>query len=498
MDCGAQVCAPDLGCVACLPGTGSCNGQTSQVCKSDGSGYTTAFCDPDQGLSCDASTGNCVGACAPQLLGKSYIGCDYYPTVTANVVLDNPFHFAVSVSNTTNSPANVKITQGASVINTTTVAANSVAVITLPWVSALKNSIGNTSVVTAGAYRLRSDRPVSVYQYNPLEYTLQGQFSYTNDASLLLPANAWTGNYRVAAWPTLSTGLPGFYAVVASQDGTTVNVAAPAGATAAPGAGIDAAGNGTVMLNQGDVVQIFTGGSGAPGDLTGTLVTADKPVQVIGGHVCTYLPDPQCCCDHIEESIPPLETLGTEYLVTAPLITGSTTPVQEYVRIVATADNTTFTYDPPQPGAPASIAQAGQHADIPTSGDFKITGSARFIVAQYMEGQQSVGSGDPAMSLAVPIKQYRKLYLFHAPLTYEANFVNVTAPSGASVMIDGAAVTGFTPVGGSGFSVARVPLSNAGNGTHAVSSSVPVGISVYGYGQYTSYWYPGGQDLQKL
>src|SRR6185437_3725304 len=93
----------------------------------------------EQGVTCDAATGACIGACAPQLLGQSFIGCDYYPTVTANVVSDNPFHFAVIVSNTTASLATVKITKGPALVTTAMVAANDVAVITLPWVAALKS-----------------------------------------------------------------------------------------------------------------------------------------------------------------------------------------------------------------------------------------------------------------------------------------------------------------------------------------------------------------------
>ena len=27
---------------------------------------------------------------------------------------------------------------------------------------------------------------------------------------------------------------------------------------------------------------------------------------------------------------------------------------------------------------------------------------------------------------------------------------------------------------------------------------MPFGITVYGYGQYTSYWYPGGLDLKDI
>jgi hypothetical protein len=102
------------------------------------------------------------------------------------------------------------------------------------------------------------------------------------------------------------------------------------------------------------------------------------------------------------------------------------------------------------------------------------------------------------MALSVATEQYRSSYLFHAPTNYLSNFVNITAPTGATVTLDGAAVAGFTPIGASGFSVARVQLSNAGDGNHNITSNQPCGISVYGYGDDTSYWYPGGLDLDKV
>jgi hypothetical protein len=110
------------------------------------------------------------------------------------------------------------------------------------------------------------------------------------------------------------------------------------------------------------------------------------------------------------------------------------------------------------------------------------------------------GSGDPGMALAVPVAQYRTSYQFHAPTNYTANYVNVTAPTGAEITLDGQLVptTSYVAIGGSGYGVARVALSNTGTGTHTASSAVAFGISVYGYGSYTSYWYPGGLDLNSI
>ncbi|MGB1015215.1 MAG: hypothetical protein ACPG4T_13860, partial [Nannocystaceae bacterium] len=95
-------------------------------------------------------------------------------------------------------------------------------------------------------------------------------------------------------------------------------------------------------------------------------------------------------------------------------------------------------------------------------------------------------------------EQFRKDYLFHAPTNYEYSYVNIIAPDGATVTLDGNNVNAFASIGGTGFGVARLPLSNDGDGTHEIIADVEIGISVYGYGQYTSYWYPGGLDLKLI
>ena len=56
-----------------------------------------------------------------------------------------------------------------------------------------------------------------------------------------------------------------------------------------------------------------------------------------------------------------------------------------------------------------------------------------------------------------------------------------------------------TPIGSSTFGTFRVPLSvGSGTGAHTLTSDVPVGIQVIGYGQYTSYQYPGGGNLSLI
>ncbi|MCB9754338.1 MAG: hypothetical protein H6713_30720 [Myxococcales bacterium] len=485
-----EECADGLGCVLCIPGSATCEGDNSVVCNDQGDGYEDGvLCDPIQGVSCNPDSGYCEGACSPQSLGLSYIGCDYYPTVTQQ--LDSYVggsQYAVAVANTTAEIANVTITRGPNPVQNVMVQPGSVQVVVLAWVNELALGTGPTKLVVDGAYRLRSDRPVTVYQYNPLAANV------TNDASLMLPVNAWTGNYVVAAWPYW-LAYPGFYSVTAKADGTTVTLTGPPQSPAIQaGAGLDGNGNGVVMMDEGDVLQVVTANGG---DQTGAFVHADKPVQVIGGHDCTQVPIGTVACDHLEESMFPIETLATEYIVVPPVqVPNDQAPKAQVVRVVATAADTQLTFEPDQ-GVNTTLAMPGQFVEIPqTTNSFKVSSNNKILVAQYMVGQgANFGTSDPAMLVAVATEQYRTNYLFHAPTGWSGNYVDIIAPDGVSVNVDGAPVMAFAPIGATGFSVAHVKLNNNGDGNHTVESAAKIGISVYGVLNYGSYWYPGGLDL---
>jgi len=489
-----DVCIDGIGCALCVPGASECMGDKVLLCNEAGDGKVEVeTCDAVQGVVCDADAGACAGACSTASLGLSYIGCDYYPTVLQQHDGYNsaPNTYTVAVSNTSNQVTNVTVTRGANMVAMQAVAANSVQLITLPWVDALTKGQGPSVVVPDGAYRLRSDNPVTVYQYNPLAATT------TNDASVLLPTNTWTGNYLVAAWPHWAGSYPGFYAVVARQDGTKVTLTPSAtGKSVKAGGGVAADGTGVVMLNEGDVLQVMS----AANDVTGTLVKADKPVQVFGGHECTNVPLDVAACDHLEESMFPIETLAKEYLV-APMAQTPNMALDkgQVIRVIASEDATTLVFNPDQ-AVNKNLAKAGDFVEIPkTAAKFLITADKKVLVAQYMVGQNGgYGDGDPAMLLAVNPLQWRKSYLVHAPTSWAANYLDVMAKSGAAVQVDGVAVGGWQVIGATGYSHAHVKLANNGNGNHSITADQGVGVAVYGVQNSGSYWYPGGLDLDVI
>jgi hypothetical protein len=475
--------------------------------------------------------------CVEAAEARSYVGCDFWPTVVDNIVW-GIFDFAAVVANAGDEAADVEVTKDGAVVATVTVAPNSLQTLYLPWVEELKSTASavacapttaKTSTVraTKGAYHLVSSRPVTVYQFNAIEYAGKGGppgknwstcpgnscfglecFSYSNDASLLLPSTAQTSSYRITGMPSwLYNGseYPPYVAVTGLADGTSVTMKLSATGSVAGGGGVATAGPGgsvTFSLDAGDVVMVVGGMSS---DFSGSLVTSTAPVQVITGISCTNMPHDVPACDHIEESVFPAETLGKRYFVTAPT-THLGTPVGHVVRIYGNVDGTKLTYPGANPGAPDSI-QAGEVVDLGiVTEDFEIVGDHEFAVASFQVGASMIDpgvpvneqKGDPAQSLMTSVEQYRRKYVFLAPTDYDANFVDVVQPLSAKLTLDGAPLdTPVTPLS-SGFGVARVALGSGNNGAHVLTATEPVGIQVVGYGTYTSYQYPGGLNLSTI
>jgi hypothetical protein len=540
-----MLCADGYGCVNCIPNTGSCNGNVGTLCKGDGSGTVTNNCDPQLGEACN--NGACTGDCAS--VGTSYIGCEYYAVTMSNEELDqSTFDFSVSISNTSANQATILITGPNNYSSSQMLAGNAIQNYTLPWVSALSCSNGgscnsasatpNTSLVTGGAYHIKSTEPVTAYEFNAYEYEKNVScasdpngsppcHSYTNDAALLIPVNAMTGNYQVmagATWDFYDTQnlipqqfiVPGTVVIVGTQANTSVTFTTTGTNYIQTGGGLNANTGGTVTLGAGDVLQISSAldgpQTGYGSDMSGATVTASAPVEVIGGHDCSFVPADNWACDHLEQINFPVETLRSDYLVTAPfnnnpLPNGST---REFVKIVGPA-GASLTADPAQAGMPATIP-AGGVAWFESTADFHLTTGKPVIVGQFMEGQYQFGSqcnqpgllgppdcGDPSMSVAVATAQFRTQYQFIAPPSYYENWVNVIAQTGAQIVVDGNTVGGFKAIGNSGYGVAHYSLCGNGscNGVHTASGNSAFGIEVYGYGYFTSYMYPGGLNLSR-
>jgi hypothetical protein len=492
------------------------------------------------------------------------MGCEYWPTPVLNSQLDTEFEFAVVVANAQTTPVEIVITLGTAEQKRVTIPAAGVQALTLPWVLEQKGVPQKelSTLIQDGAYRLTSTLPVTVYQFNPLEYRLPHDcaaehipavpdamnpgidgacYSYSNDASLLLPTHVLTGDYIVVSRAAMLNRVqamdldvlsksPGYFSVVGAEEkGVNVTVQVKSFVEASVDGQVTALAPGDTadfFLDRGAVLQVVSqaptacvGGTGdmftdkitgqlvqlqnycmvgPEYDLTGSEVHADGKVAVFSGHNCSFVPYGRWACDHQEEAIFPLQTWGKEYVVAA------TEPLRSepnIVRIVSGADENVIHFEPAL--MPDVTLDRGQSLEFETTKDFRVTGSKALLVAQFLVGQDYSGLenampmalGDPSLSLAVPTEQFRRSYSVLAPSTYILNYINVIAHDGDEVMLDGKPVTGFRAVPGTGMSTARVEVMG---GRHDLNSMGYFGIVSYGFGTYTSYMYPGGLDLKAI
>jgi hypothetical protein len=364
-----------------------------------------------------------------------------------------------------------------------------------------------------------------VFQFNPIEYGPEGGppgkdwsgcncpvvgcRSYSNDASLLLPGTAMTGNYRITGPAGQSdervTG-PGLFAVTGLADGTNVRVKVSDTGTVDGAGGVPDAGPGEIFefaVDRGEVVLV----TGTPdSDLSGTLVNAAGPVQVISGTPCQYVPEDTVACDHMEETVQPAETLGRRYFVTVP-----TNPrgvaIGHVVRIYGNWDDTHLEYPWGAPSGAPAVINAGEVHDLGIVDiDFEVVSPDHdFAVTSFQlgcgisdPGHPLDCLGDPAQSNAQAVEQYRTRYVFLAPDDYDVSYADVVVPDGADVWLDGTAI-GTTPSPiGIGYGIMRILLDYGRDGAHILEANQPVGLQVMGYGSATSYQYPGGLNLTRI
>jgi hypothetical protein len=398
----------------------------------------------------DAGDGSNPQSCAEAAMIGSYVGCDFWPTITANPVWVE-FDPAVVIANGSMQDAQVSIDGPAAFHQEVTVPAGGLQTVLLKWVLDLKgpefdvpttrNGRLTSSVrVNAGAYHMKSSAPVTAWQFNPLQYTKPGSAcpripgisecrSSTVDASLLLPSTAMTSHYRVFAYslrnegPTYGT-VPGGAAITATQDNTTVTVQLgpkcgseiygelKLGPCLAAGTGVDAKNAGDIFslqMNAGDVVELV--GAWAKdqltknADISGSVINSTAPIQVVSFNAIAQLPDQSVTnADHMEETVLPAEVIGNKYVVVPP-----TTPngdaVGHIVRIYGNVDNTHLTYSPSKPADAPDTLMAGDVFQMPApqagvpapecvgvpghcmmNTPFVVTGDQPFAVASYMVG----------------------------------------------------------------------------------------------------------------
>lgn len=615
-------CQPSEACLQneckrliCAPGEPACaDGSTSGICDPTGTQVIDhVACDPATASVCNQTTGQCDTACALSALTKSYIGCDYWFAVTHNIEDDvqdpgcssrdpgyDDFPSAVVIANTNNVPTQVTLYDGSGNVVTlpdaqqlqpwkarnlfgqceplaseTAVTHSQILVadgtvtpidsevvdgVSIPPGSTAQFLITSPAIVgtriTSEAFHVESTLPVSAYFFHPICCN----FSFSNDASLLIPSTAWRDGYFAVAPAHLGGSFsdPGFaagVAVIASQDETEIALRLGPGQVASQfkienGVPSFVGNELRTTLQRGQVLQLETRHNSPRGDVTGLLVAGSKPIGVFGFHTCVYAPSNLGACDHVEEMMLPIETWGKEYIAVMPKLrnpdlTDSRNEERSFYRVVSAAPTNRVIVSPKPTDADgwpiqfsdqnvkcpiaadgSFVLGEGQFCELSSREDFQITADQPVLVGVVLSGQGStnlgydgVHAGDPSLTLLVPVNQFRQDYSFLTPDTYFVDYVTVIFKSTTRIELDGVPIDNpsvanqsigsntmaeaASPIPGTEYQRMTISLSVGAHRMRALrpGSDAPgdrFGIFNYGYDDYVSYAYPGGLDLVQM
>lgn len=561
---------------ACAPGKELCVGtQTRATCAEDGRSVRDAARCEGAGDVCRG--GECIDACAAAEREQSYIGCEYIARELPNayryggesdeespfaIVVANPDRLLdaeITITDPDGTPSKLleqvdvtssdrlpnqsyRVTVRSEILSRSGTSRSSTTQIESPAASvSVPPQAAAVFLMDPGmpkrmrSYRVESTRPIIAYQFSP--YCCN--FTYTNDASLLLPTTTLGERYRVLGFPSLvvenSTSISnGTMTVVAHEDGTEVDIDSPIDLRFSddwfPNSHWS---DDLVRLDAGESITFGTASTAGDRevnrDLSGTVVEANKRIAVFAGHECTFVPQDEWACDHLEEQMLPAQTLGKRYLLTPTRRRGykrGQTIGHEavYWRLVADEDST-ITFEPPlesltlasrsndaTPSCRAKLEDgrvqlaAGEVCEFGTMKAVAVESTGTLMVGGIISGHQSTGmlsygshAGDPSFFVVPPVEQFRTGYSFVSPPTFARNYVAVAVPQGGAVALDGVALApearlGLRQVdlGGKTWDIFNVAIEA---GYHTMESSERFGIVVYAFDDYVSYAFPGGLDL---
>jgi hypothetical protein len=418
------------------------------------------------------------------------------------------------------------------------------------------NCAGSGTFVSPHAYHIVTTGPVVVYQFNPIvqQYsndasTLIPRQALGKDYIVVGYETANPCSIALGPAPGIE-GVPdhGNVTIIPIADNTTVTVNlshAVKASMAGSGIPIPMTEKGqTLTLNlsrfmtanlasdQPENVGIFECApavmGGRDGDFTGTYIKADKPVVVFtsnergAGFGGTWErvekppgwddsepdgTDDTCCTDHLEEQLFPVTALGKEFAVArSPLrSTHATWREPDIIRVVGTVDGTLVTTTLPAPDNQFML-NARQDRSFPSTIGFALSASAPVQVASYLVSQHFVKYGyigDPSQVLIPAAEQHRKEYVFLVPDTFQSNYAVFSRPVGSTVSMDGNSLDSAefsncvkAPIGivaGTMYEQLTCPITA---GKHNTSSTIPFGLTVYGYYNVGSYAFVGGSDVK--
>ena len=306
------------------------------------------------------------------------------------------------------------------------------------------------------------------------------------DTFLALPIEMLEKEYIVLSYKNGGGGPGTQFVIAACEDATSITIT-PSSTTGIRAAGIPY----NIMLNAGQAYQLSDRIS-MTGDLSGTIITSDKPIAVFGSHSCAQVPITVYACNHIVEQMLPVKYWGNEFfsMPFADRFNGDT------FRFLASRDNTNIYVN----GTLITTLNRSQFFEQVIDMPSYITSDKPILVAQYSHGIEydNAPFGDPSMMLIMPLNLFGTNYITYTlnNIWFDVNYVNIiiSEASLGKITMDGLflPVNIFNVIGTSSYYGAQISVTE---GMHTFTGPEPFGIFAYGFAYADAYSYPGGFNL---
>lgn len=384
--------------------------------------------------------------------------------------------------------------------------------------------------IESGAIHIFAEHPVSVYILNAKERSADG---YT-----ALPVQAWGNEYMHCSYydhfdETLSKEWGSGFTIIAADNGTEVTINLR-------GKNYDGRGRTVsgrtipfiekIILNKGETYTVQGNGKTiATFDLTGSFISANKPIGLVSYHQRAMLPsNNQNGRSYLVEMIPPIHAWGKRHVALEFQREGK----GDFFRILASENDTRWTlkyYDKNtgqliresqertlQAGEfyeeLNNYAGRGQAESIRGVSVWEASKPVLLMQYSYSTFWDNTNDYDPFMSVVTPVEQYISATVFETPTlpSFQTHWFNLIAVGDTndtnasllkSIQLDGIPLWQTQPQ----LLQRNIPKTNLyttqikmAPGSHIIAGASTFSGHVYGFGNFNSYGLPAAIALKRI
>ena len=339
----------------------------------------------------------------------------------------------------------------------------------------------------------KTKKGITIHTNEPVNIVLQDSMPEAGEATQIFPDEALDTNYVIGAWglyndPTEDNHVE--FLVTASQDNTQVTITPAVRTLAGDPAGVPI--KVTLMKGECYMVKADSGSQPTSTSLSGSTVKSNKPVSVIMGITCAYVPLGQESCNEIMDEILGKKWWGEHYFV-QPL--GNLDP---RIELLITSDTNFFVT---VNGSPSASTNNRIYLEVQGAAEIETLQPTQMEQLTRGSTFSSLGQSDPSAVTIFDTSHYADTMIWNAPHIVESDFTSfanwapIIYPTADSdkILLDGIALNAIpvsklyapvTVINGTRWSAINPMVDE---GVHTLVSKVPIFSLATGFQQADAY-----------